>query len=133
MRWGFTGSQKGCDTETLVKALDPLLFKPDDWLVTGGCIGVDAQVYHLCRGRFPDVQQLVIFPWNQSKCDTSIAVTAEDIIFMPEGSDYRMRNERLVEESDRVIAFWTGQERSGTYMTMNIARRAGKLWKVVRI
>ena len=133
MRWGFTGSQKGCDTKILGGDLDILNLKSGDWLITGACIGVDAQIFHLAKDRYPEIPQLVIFPYNRDKIDTTIEAYANDVIWMPQGTDYRDRNERIVAESDRIIAFWTGKERSGTYMTMNIARRAGKLWTVVRI
>jgi len=51
-----------------------------------------------------------------------------DIIRMPKGSSYRDRNIAMVEGAEMVCAFpSTGEEivRSGTWMTVRLARRAG--------
>jgi len=127
MKWGFTGSQDGAPSARIISVLDSLKLELDDLIVTGGCIGVDSQIFHAVRKQYPTINQLVIFPADLSKVDSSILPLATNFIQMPKGTDYRDRNERLVLESDKMVAFWTGRKRSGTYMTMNIAKRASKL------
>ncbi len=127
MKYGFTGSQKGTDDKTVLKVLKSLKLTKDDTVVTGACIGIDAQVALLVAKHYPKVKQLIIVPGNKSKVDNNVLkIKNAKYIFMSKNTTYRMRNERLVEESDRFIAFWTGIQRSGTFMTMNIAKKAGK-------
>jgi len=59
---------------------------------------------------------------------------ADKLIMMPPTTNYRDRNEWIVKESDKMVAFWTGKKIfSGTYMTINIAKRANKLNTVIGI
>lgn len=132
-RWGFTGSQNGADEEVILTTLKELPLLEDDWVVTGGCIGVDSQMFYLVKEHYPEVHQLVVFPANISKVDHTIFRHEPDAIFMPQGTDYRDRNERLVSESDKMIAFWTGKTRSGTFMTINIAYKQVKMYKIVML
>jgi predicted Rossmann fold nucleotide-binding protein DprA/Smf involved in DNA uptake len=46
---------------------------------------------------------------------------------------YRERNRRLVERATELIAFWNGQERSGTAATIRLARARGIPVRVVTI
>jgi predicted Rossmann fold nucleotide-binding protein DprA/Smf involved in DNA uptake len=49
-------------------------------------------------------------------------------------SDYHERNSLIVESCDALVAFWTGQiENSGTYSTIEKARKAGKLLSVFTV
>jgi len=128
---GFTGTSRALpatsrdridgDLATLVERHKPT------GIVTGACVGVDAYVHHWFADHFPEVRRTVVFPGNLKATDPSVADTAHEVQRMPAGSSYRARNTRMVELSDTMASFWTGQERSGTYMTMNIARRAQKL------
>ncbi len=133
MKWGFTGSQMGCAEFILIRELKRLNLKKDDIVITGACVGIDSQIHHLVKRNYPDVETLVIVPANFAKVDQTCFVTELNAIFMPKGSSYRDRNTRIVKESDKVVAFWTGRQRSGTYMTINIAKRASKLHKVIHI
>ena len=140
MKWGFTGSQRGTSDKVILKLLKSLKLTSKDTLVTGACIGLDAQIAILAAKHYPKVPQLIIYPGPKYKVDKRLShlkmnFGAENVkyIFMKVNTTYRMRNERLVEESDKIIAFWTGVKRSGTYMTMNIAKKVNKLEKVVRI
>lgn len=132
-KWGFTGSQAGADEDIILDTLFSLPLEDEDWVVTGACIGIDSQVFHLVKDYFPKVHQLVVFPSNMNRVDHTIEQYISEAIYMIEGTDYRDRNERLVAESDKMVAFWKGSQRSGTYMTMNIARRVSKLHKIVHI
>lgn len=134
MRWGFTGSQKGTRDNTILKILSGLNLTKDDWVITGACIGIDTQVACLVAAEFPFVKQLIIYPYDRTKVSDDLDLIADEWINMPEGSNYRDRNERLVKESDLMVAFWTGKKAySGTFMTINIAKRANKLNRVVQI
>lgn len=135
MKWGFTGAQCGAPEEVILEHLKTLLLTENDTVVTGACIGVDTQIFVLVATHWPKVPQLVIIPANRSKVDSRILSfeVPMQIIYMPFGTSYRDRNERLVKESDCITAFWTGEQRSGTNMTKNIAKRAGKLRMVIKI
>ena len=107
-------------------------------IVTGGCVGVDSFVHHWFRKSHPNILRKVVLPGNLQAVDLTVADSASGgLVKMPprgKGSSYRERNEALVESCDLMAAFWTGQERSGTFMTMNIALRASKLpvsWETI--
>lgn len=131
---GFTGTsdlpeashhRMASALESLVKDHSP------EAVVTGGCVGVDSYVHHWFRKNHPDILRVVVLPGDLKAVDLSVCDSASGgVIEMPssgKGSTYRDRNEELVRRSRLMASFWTGQERSGTYMTMNIAFRAGKL------
>ena len=101
--------------------------------VTGACVGVDAYVArlaHIVGRRVHTVVPMVYTAqfldthW-MDHCDTS-----------EEASTYRSRNTRMVELSDRLIAFPAYPEndsrsrRSGTWQTIRMARKAGKAVQV---
>lgn len=100
-------------------------------IVTGGCYGGDAVIAAAAKARgfrvhtvLPAVMAQVDGRWKEH-CTTweQTAMTAEP---------YRTRNERIVALADRLVAFPERAEddprsrRSGTWMTVRIARRAGK-------
>lgn len=126
---GFTGSQTIHDFE--VAHIQLSLTDLDSRLrpavvVTGGCIGIDAYVHHWYAANRPDVKRVVTLPGNKAKVDLTVTETA-DLVFDSHEA-YRARNEHIVALSTVMSAFWTGKKAySGTYMTMNIAKRAGKL------
>jgi len=133
MKWGFTGSQKGANIKDIFDVVCEIL-DDDDVVVTGACVGIDSQVAHLVHELYPQIKQVIIVPANRSKVDISVLKFADELIQMPRDTSYRDRNEKLVEESDKVIAFWTGQKAySGTFMTITIAKRENKLFKIVDI
>ena len=133
MKWGFTGAQRGAPEDVILEHLKTLLSTKNDTVITGGCIGVDSQIFWLVHKHYPTVPQTVVIPSNYTKVDQSILWRADRVIRMPKGTSYRDRNKRLVKESDCITAFWTGVNRSGTNMTKNIAKRAGKLRLVIKI
>ena len=99
-------------------------------IVTGACVGVDECIFFWFRAHYPEIPQTVVFPADRKAVDLTegeVRIAGHTVVLMPPGTSYRQRNEKLVELSDLVGAFWTGQKRSGTYMTMNIARKVGKL------
>ena len=129
---GFTGSQQiPYGNSSLVQAhLEALYqkYKPEA-VVTGGCIGIDAFVYHWFRVAHPEVRQVLTLPGNKDKVSPTLlqAYRVQDTVYDCRVT-YRARNEHIVELCDLLVAFWTGKTiYSGTWMTMNIAYRAGKL------
>jgi predicted Rossmann fold nucleotide-binding protein DprA/Smf involved in DNA uptake len=59
----------------------------------------------------------------------------ETLIFLPEPKKYRhpfhVRNRKIVEACDSLIAFWNGRS-SGTRYTIDYARHLGKPVRIVR-
>jgi len=136
MRWGFTGAKKGTTEMIILRLLRSLKLTPNDVVITGACIGIDAQVAIMVNKHYPKVPQLIVVPANVSRVDTRVYDLAPNVTldYMPEGSSYRDRNKRLVDECDNMVAFWSGSKiHSGTYMTMNEATRVKKLHSVVKI
>lgn len=99
-------------------------------VVTGGCVGVDAIVARVANQRGLHVH--TVLPADRSRVDRAWADHCSTYEEMPAGTDYRARNTRIVELSDEIIAIPEAPEhdprsrRSGTWMTVRIARRAGK-------
>jgi hypothetical protein len=128
---GFTGTQSfgvgeiahldAC-LEDLYVRLKPVA------IVTGACIGVDAYVHHWFARNHPEVRRVVVVPANRSKVDATVLANADEVVEMAPHTDYRDRNVELVRRATTMAAFWTGKTAySGTWMTMNIARRMGKI------
>lgn len=127
---GFTGSR------TLPQACYPVVERavaalPDGTLVvTGGCIGVDDYVAYLAHRYGFKVHGVI--PADRSRVPPGWRDIYDTYEQMPMGSTYRQRDERLVEISDRLIALPLLPEdapqsrRSGTWMTVRIARSTGK-------
>jgi hypothetical protein len=98
-----------------------------DAFVSGACVGGDEIVALMVARYHPTKQNIVIVPANLSQVSQNAIDVATEVIRMPRGTSYRERNTEIVLRADRMIAFWNGQQRSGTLMTINIARRAGKI------
>lgn len=131
VRWGFTGAQAGTRPKVIYRVLkSKLKLKSGDQVVTGACIGVDAQVAMIVKKYFPDVYQVVVVPANRSKVDKRVYDCANEVYEMPEDTSYRARNEALVKLSHYMVAFWSGRSRGGTFMTMNIAKKQNKLYHI---
>lgn len=133
VKYGFTGSQYGT-TENIIKTtINGLNLKDTDSVITGACIGVDSQISHYVKQHYPNVHQIIIVPWNLKKVDKTVYNNGE-VIFMLPDTTYRDRNIAIVEHSDILIALWNGRKAySGTFMTINIARKKGMAVKTVMI
>ena len=88
MIWTFTGSQKGFPEETILEELKRLNLKKGDVVITGACVGIDAQIAHMVAKHYPEVQQIIIVPYvkhlpkkNQDKVDKSV-FTLGKVFFM---------------------------------------------------
>lgn len=103
--------------------------------VTGACNGGDAFIGRWLYLNRRDAEHVVIVPANRSRVDEwwADAHRPVTVIEMPPGTTYADRNQRIVAESDAVFGFPVHLEddprsrRSGTWQTIRMARRAGKL------
>jgi hypothetical protein len=106
-----------------------------DKIITGACIGIDWAAARIAHELGFFVYTIV--PANKSKIDTQFYLHCHDWEYMPPGTSYMDRNDRLVNHPvypcDCLLAFPNQKEeilRSGTWATI---RRARKLSKEVRI
>ena len=117
-------------------------------IIFGGAIGVDsiALIYALqfraqAATKLPKLT--VIVPdevSNQPKSTREVTALANQIIELKnEITDtdgykaYRVRNEEMVKRADRIVAFWNGVPRSGTFMTINLAKKYKKAYEIIDI
>lgn len=95
---------------------------------TGACLGWDGWIFIHLINQFPKMHHRMIVPANKSFVDWEAIKLAEErnaeIIWMPDGTTYRDRNNRILDDTDLLYAFITGNlnPRSGTSMTLNLAR-----------
>lgn len=112
----------------------------EDWVASlpmsstiyhGACVGVDAAVANAAYRAGLNV--IAVVPATTGLVDRDAVMSYSlAVIYAPPGSgkenDYRARNKLLVHQvrmqQGRLKAFWNGNKRSGTFMTINIARRA---------
>jgi len=98
-------------------------------VVTGACIGVDAEVAYLAYGTY---HVHTVVPADRSRVDPQWRDYCDTFEEMPVGTTYRDRNQRIVDLSTRLIGIAQAPEddihsrRSGTWQTIRMARRAGK-------
>lgn len=104
---------------------------PRDWLIHGACVGVD-ELCAKCAWDNDAAVIMAVVPPNRSLVSekaVSLSGLVEDIAPGPNG--YKRRNQTIVDESDRILAFPGYPEdhpksrRSGTWQTIRMARRAG--------
>lgn len=125
----FTGSRTitAADEKVIAARLQEV-FQFADRIVTGACRGVDSFIARYTDERCPDVRNIIVVPWRRDVvCEEVMKLSAPMFIYMAEGTSYRQRNETMVDISDEVEAFWKGDKRSGTFMTINIAKRKRKI------
>lgn len=138
-RMGFTGTR----SVPFDRVADVLAFLTReshefDEFTTGACTGFDAIAAHYLIDQNPNALHRLVVPANRSQVDGEIIERfrrLEDdrhvIEYMPEGTSYRERNERILDHSDALLAVADHPEihsksvRSGTWMTVRIARRRG--------
>lgn len=108
-------------------------FSMFDMYVSGACIGWDAVFGRTMAETYSDQEHVVIVPADQSRVDAwwediDVPVT---VINMPEKTSYRDRNLEIVKFSN--VLFYCADYpeanprslRSGTWMTVRLARNAG--------
>jgi hypothetical protein len=135
MIWGVTGHRA-------VSASTVLLI--DAWIAEIGAIAnLRATLYHGCCIGTDDIAActarahgnidvVAVVPAATGLISHRALEASHHIIYAPPGrgdtNDYRARNELLVyqlkKQGGTLKGFWNGNTRSGTSMTLNIARRA---------
>jgi hypothetical protein len=132
-RIAFTGPQfLHIFEERLVLATLDTIGPPNSVkIITGGCVGLDAFVASTMHARGYHVH--TVLPAKLTKVDRNWAVYCTTHETCPPGrtdsETYRLRNTRMVGQSDQLIAFIRNGNlaaRSGEVMTYNIAHKAGK-------
>lgn len=137
---GFTGTRATAARELELKlyleSADMITYlRKFDTYITGGCTGWDALVGRYLALKFPPpvAQHVVIVPANHDQIDPwweEFDVGTIDLVHMPEGSDYRARNQAIVDRADQLFycADYVEDDghskRSGTWMTVRMARAA---------
>jgi hypothetical protein len=125
---GITGTRALDDTgRSNIVALLSYLDPEEDAVVVGGCVGADAFAGQVAHTMGLTVH--VVLPEDDSQVDPSWVTYATTYEV---SGPYRQRNERIVAIADGMWAFpnhATQKEdpHSGTWMTINIAKRAKKL------
>lgn len=107
--------------------------------VTGSQVGVDERAAGFLLGCFPEAAHVQVIPGPPATHGTLSPETRW--VSLPAMRDaasaYRARNEEVVRLSDALLAFPEGSEedhpRSGTWMTVRLARKAGKPVKVYEL
>jgi len=101
---------------------------PKSIIYHGGCKGIDIQTAEIAFDLGYKV--VAVVPASTSYLGNYLR-WSHFVIYAPKGigseNDYRARNKllvRQVKKQDGLLkAFWNGNKRSGTYMTINIARQ----------
>lgn len=141
---GFTGARniRGLRQSPVVDFLADL---PEAaCYVTGAADGIDAFVGAWMHRQYPQARHRIIIPanrtqvtrWWEGRYDRYGTI---ELIFMPEGTSYEQRNQEIVDYSDKIVGIPEYPERdtrslrSGTWQTIRMARRAGKMFVPERI
>lgn len=128
-----SGQHTGAGDDCEIKA-PPLAFN------VGGCIGADQWVGRACIGAgvpyylfMPMTLEVQSRYWSQNQTDElrSQVETSEGVdIVDPSGNysvqNYFIRDRRMVDNADIVVAFWVGKKKGGTYQTMKYALKQSK-------
>lgn len=112
MRVAIVGSRRRGDLASVEATVNDL--PGDVVVVSGGCAGPDVWAAAAARARgLPAVEHLPALP----------AAGSPSWVF---ARAYHDRNQRVVDDCDRLIAFVAPDRRGGTEDTIRRARRAGK-------
>ena len=126
MNVGFTGTQRGISPERLDELRNLLAHLRErgfDTLHHGDCVGADAQAHEAAL-------KLGYRIWLHPPMDDKKRAHCTDAHFTSELRTYRARNHKIVRYTAILIAAPRGSEKSqpysGTWMTVRMARKAGK-------
>lgn len=140
---GFTASREGFDPPPQQVWQVLMSLPPAGRYVTGGCRGGDAVIGRWLRITYPHAEHVVVVPASLRQAEdwwSGLDRLPPQVIRMPPWSTYRDRNIYLVQLASEVYGFpsWPEQDqrsaRSGTWQTIRLARRAGKMrdWTCVQ-
>lgn len=128
---GFTSARNifGVAARRFTEVLDYL--EDAGEFVTGGARGGDAAIGAYLAHRYPYKSHTVLLPTNKNQISDwwTLSKAAVKVIEMPEGTDYKYRNQAIVDRSTELIGFPEFDEfdprskRSGTWQTIRMARR----------
>lgn len=110
MRIGIVGSR----TIRVLELSRYIHTTPEDVIISGGAEGVDMMAYHFAKKN--GLQMIIHFPNYELD---------------GKGAPLK-RNQRIVDDSDVIFAFWDGKSR-GTMNTVLKARRANKAVKLIQV
>lgn len=108
----------------------------------GGAFGADTEALFSALWREEDVHArlVVVVPGmldDQLVRAANVASHADEVIELglpaTDRNRFRKRNQHLLDACSMLLAFWNGDERSGTAMTMRMATKAGVPVQVVRL
>lgn len=148
--WGFTASRQlpVLAQSNMVERLKSLSYtllipvtRPELEFVSGAANGGDAFIGEWLVRQWEDrARHTVVVPWNHSQVDTwwlrlpSDLARLVEVIQMPEGTEYKDRNQFMVDRSTDFDGFplrpASSLRRSGTWQAVRMADRAGKLRRV---
>lgn len=136
MNIGFTGTRRGMTThqkEGFVSVLNSLLGKDNSQPIFhhGGCVGADEDATRLVRENFSGVR-IIGYPCNIRGMQSGYAIETCDEL-KPERPPLD-RNEDIVVASRVMLACpkeMTEQRRGGTWHTIRLARRYGRLLHII--
>jgi hypothetical protein len=131
----FSGSEKFTLETPGLKVCLTNIFKDlpkDTQINVGGCIGLDEIVQVMAYDLGFHVHAVI--PANRSKVFEGWKLFCTTCKEMEKDTSYRNRNEEMVRPCDILYAFPEGRERSfprsGTWLTIRIARSYGKVVKI---
>lgn len=147
---GFTGGRHVNDVivyGNLYKIFKSMPLPMGSAFITGAALGADAMIGEWLAEVMPiGYFHRILVPANHDQIDkwwerNFRAIELRDlgwlqVVQMPEGTDYKDRNQAIVDQSDWVIGFppipedHPNARRSGTWQTVRMARRAEKLFGV---
>ena len=112
MKIAVIGSREGFEQKDINYHLITPFYAMDATLITGGARGVDkfAEIWAKSNG----VSLKIIRPKDPTK-----------------KQDYILRNFKIVNEADKIIAFWDGISK-GTKSVIDYAKKKNKVIKVIR-
>lgn len=125
VKFGFTGTQDGttCEQHTsLVRVLKESVATEFHY---GCCVGADEEAADIIHELVPKPKIIGHPPTNRKKMSRWCEYVCND---MAPAEPYLIRNGRIVEAVDEMIACPKGEEelRSGTWATIRFARKCGK-------
>lgn len=136
-----------CDTVGYV--LDHAVREGYDYFISGGAIGVDMDfaefIIHFKEtfNNYENVKLEIAVPcenqdlkWFADDKKRYASILSQADFVTKVGKDYtpdcmQKRNEYMVDNSDKVLAFWNGEEKGGTWNTIQYARSKGKEIEII--